>query len=61
MLETITSIKDEKITLARAIKIAQGATGFSQKFSEGEEILDWAIEMPSIEFYPFASTRLLQT
>ena len=44
MLETITSIKDEKITLARAIKSRKGRQDFHKILLEGEEILDWAIE-----------------
>jgi len=44
MLETITSIKDEKITLARAIKSRKGRQDHHKILLEGEEILDWAIE-----------------
>ena len=44
MLKAITSIKDEKIALARAIKSRKGRQAHQRILLEGEEILDWAIE-----------------
>ncbi len=41
---TITSIKDEKIVLARAVKTRKGRDEHQRMLLEGEEILDWAIE-----------------
>jgi RNA methyltransferase, TrmH family len=44
MLETITTIKDERIVLARALKSLKGRLEHGKVLLEGEEILDWAIE-----------------
>jgi RNA methyltransferase, TrmH family len=43
-MKTITSIKDEKITLARALKSRKGRQEHARILLEGEEILDWALE-----------------
>lgn len=43
MIETITSIKDEKIVLARAIKSRKGRQEHQSILLEGEQVLDWAI------------------
>jgi RNA methyltransferase, TrmH family len=44
MLETISSIKDEKIILARTIKSRKGREEHRKILLEGEQSLDWAIE-----------------
>ena len=44
MLETISSIKDARISLARAIKSRTGRLEHQRILLEGEEILAWAIE-----------------
>ena len=44
MMETIDSIKDERVTLARKIKSHRGRQEHQRILLEGEEILDWAIE-----------------
>ncbi|MGD0708071.1 MAG: TrmH family RNA methyltransferase [Anaerolineaceae bacterium] len=43
MLEIISSIKDERIILAREIKSRQGRQKRQKILLEGEEIIDWAI------------------
>jgi len=44
MMETIDSIKDERVTLAREIKSRKGRLEHQRILLEGEEILDWAVE-----------------
>jgi TrmH family RNA methyltransferase len=44
MLSRISSIKDEKIILARAIKSRKGRQEYQRILLEGEEILEWARE-----------------
>ncbi len=44
MIETIHSIKDQRITLARELKSLRGRQEQHRILLEGEEILDWAIE-----------------
>lgn len=44
MIETIHSIKDEKIERARAVKSRKGRLELQRLLLEGEEILDWALE-----------------
>ena len=43
-MKQITSIKDEKITTARAIKTLKGRSVHHLILLEGEQIIDWAIE-----------------
>ncbi len=51
MLGTINSIKDERIILARDVKLRRGKQEHQRILLEGEEILDWAIEhVLSIEY-----------
>ena len=57
MLDTITSIKNEKITLARAIKSRKGRQEHQRILLEGEEILDWAIENAICIEYIFISDK----
>jgi TrmH family RNA methyltransferase len=57
MLETITSIKDEKIAFARAIKSRKGRQEHQRILLEGEEILDWAIENAICIEYIFLSNK----
>ena len=57
MLETITSIKDEKIALACAIKSRKGRQEHQRILLEGEEILDWAIENAVCIEYIFLSNK----
>jgi len=47
MLETITSIKDEKITLARAIKSRKGRQDFHKILLEARRFLIGLLKMPS--------------
>ena len=61
MLETITSIKDEKITLARAIKSRKGRQAHQRILLEGEEILDWAIENTVCIEYILASDKSISS
>ena len=59
MLETITSIKDERVTLARDIKSRRGRQQHKRILLEGEEILDWAIEHTlAIEYILVSSKEL---
>ncbi|MBN1535763.1 MAG: hypothetical protein JW908_03445 [Anaerolineales bacterium] len=44
MIETITSIKDERVVLARAINTHKGRQKHQRILLEGERILDWAVE-----------------
>ena len=44
MMRKISSIKDEKIVLARAVKARKGRAEHGRMLLEGEQILDWAIE-----------------
>jgi len=43
-MKTISSIKDEKIVLARAVKTRKGRDEHRRMLLEGEQILDWAID-----------------
>jgi RNA methyltransferase, TrmH family len=43
MADTIGSIKDERITLARALKASRGRFEHGRVLLEGAEILDWAV------------------
>jgi TrmH family RNA methyltransferase len=58
MLETISSIKDEKITLARAIKSLKGRQEHQRMLLEGEKMLDWAIEHAICIEYILASDKI---
>jgi TrmH family RNA methyltransferase len=58
MLRTITSIKDEMITLARAIKSSKGRQERQRILLEGENILDWAIENSICVEYILLSNKL---
>ncbi len=50
-MKTISSIKDDKIILARALKTYKGRNAHGKVLLEGEQILDWAIDHGvSIEF-----------
>ena len=53
-VETIHSIKHEKITLARAVKTLAGRNQHKRMLLEGEQILDWAIaNQVNVEFVLF--------
>jgi TrmH family RNA methyltransferase len=57
MIETISSIKDEKIVLARAIRTRKGRDEHGRVLLEGEQILDWAIEKNiDVEYVLIASS-----
>ncbi|MBI9043359.1 MAG: hypothetical protein JEZ06_02665 [Anaerolineaceae bacterium] len=43
MIETINSIKDERIQIARAVKSRKGRDEHKKILLEGEEIIDWAL------------------
>ena len=45
MIHAIRSIKDEKIILAREVKSRKGRAEHHRMLLEGEQILDWAIEL----------------
>ena len=42
--ETIVSLKDERIVLARMVNTHQGREAYQRILLEGEEIVDWALE-----------------
>jgi TrmH family RNA methyltransferase len=44
MMKTISSIKDEKIVLARTVRTRKGRDEHNQVLLEGEQVLDWALE-----------------
>jgi TrmH family RNA methyltransferase len=57
MIKTISSIKDEKIVLARAIRRRKGRDEHRRMLLEGEQILDWAIEKNiDVEYVLIASS-----
>lgn len=58
MLETIHSIKDERIALARAAKSRRGRQECQRILLEGEEILDWASERAVEIEYILASDKV---
>ena len=43
-MDTINSIKDEKIVLARSVKTQKGTRQNKKMLLEGEQIIDWALE-----------------
>ena len=43
-MDTINSIKDEKIVLARSVKTQKGRRQNKKMLLEGEQIIDWALE-----------------
>lgn len=61
MIETITSIKDERVVLAQAINTHKGRQQHHSILLEGETIIDWAIEYGlDIEFI-LVNSRLAST
>jgi TrmH family RNA methyltransferase len=58
MTETIPSIKDEKVVLARAINTQKGRLEYQRILLEGETILDWAVEYGLHVEYILASNKI---
>jgi TrmH family RNA methyltransferase len=57
-LEPISSIKDDRIVLARALKTSRGRLEHQRILLEGEEILQWAFENGVYLEYILASDRI---
>ena len=57
-MEAISSIKDDRIVLARALKTSKGRLEHQRILLEGEEILQWAFEHGVYVEYILASDRI---
>jgi RNA methyltransferase, TrmH family len=57
-VESIGSIKDERITLARALKASKGRLEHRRILLEGEEILEWAVQYGIVVEFVLSSDRI---